>query len=182
MFYKAIITIDPSQLTRIERVKPQKAFKRMLYILTSGSIADKEEQETFTAISILQQINAVFSSKGINNIVRGDMRGVQAAGIHNLVTGNTEGVQASGFANTAWGDIKGTQAAGFLNTAKGRVKGSQIAGFMNLAKEVKGIQIAKIFKISNSSIGKLNVSLISVSVLMQSKALKKFALCLLLLK
>lgn len=70
MFFKGTLTIDPSQLTKIERVKPQKAFKRMLYFMTSGKISDQEERETFTAISILQQLNGVFLRNSINNLVR----------------------------------------------------------------------------------------------------------------
>ncbi|PHR20349.1 MAG: hypothetical protein COA38_19540 [Fluviicola sp.] len=70
MFFKGTLTIDPSELTKIERVKPQKAFKRMLYFMTSGKISDQEERETFTAISILQQLNGVFLRNSINNLVR----------------------------------------------------------------------------------------------------------------
>ena len=70
MFYSANISVDPSQLTKIEKVKPKKVFKRILFQLTSGKIADKEEQETFTAISILQQFFQVFKSLNIDNIVR----------------------------------------------------------------------------------------------------------------
>lgn len=70
MFFKGTLTIDPSQLTKIERVKPKKAFKRMLYFMTSGKVSDKEERETFTAISILQQINGVLLHNSINNLVR----------------------------------------------------------------------------------------------------------------
>ncbi len=70
MFFKGTLTIDPSQITKIERVKPKKAFKRLLYFMTSGKVSDKEERETFTAISILQQINGVFLHNSVNNLVR----------------------------------------------------------------------------------------------------------------
>lgn len=70
MFFKGTLTIDPSQLTKIERVKPKKAFKRMLYFMTSGKVSDKEERETFTAISILQQLNGVFLHNSIDHLVR----------------------------------------------------------------------------------------------------------------
>jgi len=70
MYFNGTLSIDPSQLTKIEKVKPQKVFKRMLFHLTGGEIADKVEVETFTAISILQQLNHVFRSMGIDNIIR----------------------------------------------------------------------------------------------------------------
>jgi hypothetical protein len=70
MYFEASITIDPSQVTKIEKVKPTKAFKRMLYHLTKGGIAEKEERETFTAVSILQQLNKAFIQKGVTNVIR----------------------------------------------------------------------------------------------------------------
>jgi len=70
MYFNANLSIDPAQLTKIEKVKPQKAFKRILYFLTFGSVTDQEEHETFTAVSILQQLHGVFSGLGINNLVR----------------------------------------------------------------------------------------------------------------
>jgi hypothetical protein len=70
MFFNGNISIDPAQLTKIEKVRPQKAFKRILYFLTAGAVSDQEEQETFTAVSILQQLYTVFNSLGINNLVR----------------------------------------------------------------------------------------------------------------
>ena len=70
MYFNGNLSIDPAQLTKIEKIRPQKAFKRILYFLTAGAVSDKEEQETFTAVSILQQIYSVFNSVGINNLVR----------------------------------------------------------------------------------------------------------------
>ena len=70
MYFESTITIDPSQVTSIEKVKPTKAFKRMLYHLTKGGISEKEERETFTAISILQQLNKAFIQQGITNVIR----------------------------------------------------------------------------------------------------------------
>jgi hypothetical protein len=70
MYFNGNISIDPAQLTKIEKVRPQKAFKRILYFLTIGTISDQEEHETFTAVSILQQLYTVFNSIGINNLVR----------------------------------------------------------------------------------------------------------------
>ncbi|MBB6463764.1 hypothetical protein [Flammeovirga kamogawensis] len=70
MYFEGNITIDPSQLTQIEKVKPTKAFKRMLHYLTMGNVSDKVERETFSALSILQQLNTVLFHSNIDNIVR----------------------------------------------------------------------------------------------------------------
>lgn len=70
MYFNGNLSIDPAQLSKIEKVKPQKAFKRILYFLTAGAVSDKEEHETFTAVSILQQLYAVCDSMGITNLVR----------------------------------------------------------------------------------------------------------------
>ena len=64
MYLENLITVDPSELTKIEKVKPTKAFKKLLYSLTNGIISDKEERETFNAIAILQQINATLRNLG----------------------------------------------------------------------------------------------------------------------
>ncbi|MFY0650956.1 MAG: hypothetical protein JXQ96_02935 [Cyclobacteriaceae bacterium] len=70
MYFSSKLTIDPSQVTKIEKVKPTKAFKRMMYMMTGGAVADKVEIETFAAVSILQQLYRVLVSSGINNIIR----------------------------------------------------------------------------------------------------------------
>ena len=70
MYLENIISIDPSELTKIEKKEPTKAFKKLLFNLTKGIIADKKEVETFTAISILQQLNTVFRSLKITNIIK----------------------------------------------------------------------------------------------------------------
>jgi hypothetical protein len=70
LYLENLITIDPSQLTSIEKVKPTKAFKKLLFSLTNGVISDKEERETFNAVAILQQINVTLRNLGINNIIK----------------------------------------------------------------------------------------------------------------
>ena len=55
MYFSASLSVDPSQMTHIDKVKPTKAFKKILYYLTAGGLSDKEEVETFTAIAVLQQ-------------------------------------------------------------------------------------------------------------------------------
>ncbi len=70
MFFKAVLTIDPSQMTNIQPIPPTRAFGKMLHFLTAGKTSEKEERETFTAVSILQQFNRAFRAQGIRNIVR----------------------------------------------------------------------------------------------------------------
>ena len=70
MYFDGNLAVDPSQKTEIIKVKPTKAFAKVFSFLSAGLTDKKEEQETFTAISILQQINSVLRSMGINNIVR----------------------------------------------------------------------------------------------------------------
>lgn len=70
MYLSSKISVDPSKETIVERVKPTKAFAKVLGFLTAGLSNEKEEQETFTAVSILQQINTAMRLLHINNIVR----------------------------------------------------------------------------------------------------------------
>lgn len=70
MYFEGNITIDPEGVSQIEKVKPTKAFKRMLHFLTLGGVSDKLERQTFTALSILQQINVVLAKNNIDDIVR----------------------------------------------------------------------------------------------------------------
>lgn len=70
MYLSGKITIDPSQLTHLDRVKPTKGFARFAHMLTGGLVTTQEERETFCAVTILQQINRVMRSLGIDNVVR----------------------------------------------------------------------------------------------------------------
>ncbi len=70
MYIEAIISVDPSQLTNIGAAKPTKLFAKLARALTRGMTAKREEQETFTAVTILQQLNMVLRSLDINDIVR----------------------------------------------------------------------------------------------------------------
>lgn len=70
MYFTGSLTVDPSQLTHIEKMKPTHAFKKMLYVLTAGKVHDRMEHETFCAISILQQLNTCLRSLGITNVIR----------------------------------------------------------------------------------------------------------------
>lgn len=70
MYLQGAITVDPSQLTQLERVKPTKGFARMAHLLTGGLATPQEERETFCAVTILQQLNVVMRSLGVDNVVR----------------------------------------------------------------------------------------------------------------
>ncbi|MEO2030304.1 MAG: hypothetical protein ABGZ23_30940 [Fuerstiella sp.] len=70
MYFHGTLSIDPSQMTDIELVKPTKAFGKMLHYMTLGLSSGEEERETFTAVGILQQFNRAFRSLGITNVLR----------------------------------------------------------------------------------------------------------------
>jgi len=70
MYYAGHISVDPSQLTKIKKIEPSGTFKKLLFQMSAGLISEKEEQETFTAISILQQIYASLIDLNIDNMVR----------------------------------------------------------------------------------------------------------------
>lgn len=63
------ILIDPKQITKITKKKPYGMFNKLLHVLTGGAGSEKIETETFTAVSILQQIHEAFTSLGIDNLV-----------------------------------------------------------------------------------------------------------------
>ena len=70
MYFSGELSVDPSQCTKIVRNKPEKAFSKFLHFATLGAVTDKEEYETFTAVSILQQVNRALRGMGITNVVR----------------------------------------------------------------------------------------------------------------
>ncbi|MFK8111325.1 MAG: hypothetical protein AB8B91_03960 [Rubripirellula sp.] len=57
-------------MTHVAVAKPTKAFGKLLHFMTMGLGSEKEERETFTAVSVLQKFNRAFSSLGITDIVR----------------------------------------------------------------------------------------------------------------
>lgn len=70
MYFNARLSIDPSQLTKIEREEPNETFKKILHFITGGASSKKVERETFAAVSILQQLHRFFWEMEINNIIR----------------------------------------------------------------------------------------------------------------
>lgn len=69
MYMNGYVDIDPSHATEIRR-KPTKGFRRFAEILTGGALSQQEEHETFTALSILQEINVALRTLGITDVVR----------------------------------------------------------------------------------------------------------------
>jgi len=107
------------------------------------------------------------------NVVGGRVKGVQIAGLSNQVFGDVQGVQLAGGVNKA-DTVKGVQIGGIgnlikegagatqltagFNYSKGVVT-NQVAGIANRAKKVKGIQLAAVVNMADSSdypIGLLN--------------------------
>jgi hypothetical protein len=70
MYFASEIKLDPSQETVLNPVRPTQAFGRLFFYLSAGHLSKKEEQETFTAVAILQQLNRALRSVGVDNIVR----------------------------------------------------------------------------------------------------------------
>lgn len=70
MFLTADLRIDPSQITVIKRISNANMLYRLYDILTVNTASQKVEQETFTAISILNQIQMGLVKLGVDNVVR----------------------------------------------------------------------------------------------------------------
>jgi len=70
MYFNGILEIDPSQITIFKKVKPSKLFEKLKDVLSFGALSDKQEHETFTAVSILQQINMGLRSINVKNVIR----------------------------------------------------------------------------------------------------------------
>lgn len=70
MYFSGKIEIDPTQMTLIKRVKPSKLFGKLIDALSFGHLSEKQEHETFTALSIIQQLNMGLKNLNIKNIIR----------------------------------------------------------------------------------------------------------------
>lgn len=70
MFYSANIQIDPTQITQIKSIPNDSLFKNLKNILSFGNKLDKYEQETFTAISIMQEIRNGLNNIGVDNVIK----------------------------------------------------------------------------------------------------------------
>ncbi len=69
MYLSATMTIDPSHLTQLRR-KPTKGFRRFAELMTGNLLSTKQEHETFTALSIMQEINICLRSLGVTDVVK----------------------------------------------------------------------------------------------------------------
>lgn len=70
MYFENKINIHPDLESHTQRVRPTKFFAKMLVLLSAGLASKKEEIQTYTAVSILQSLNMVLRSVGVDNIVR----------------------------------------------------------------------------------------------------------------
>jgi len=70
MYLWANIEIDPSEITVIKRIDNDQLLGKLLKILTLGLSSDKIEQETFTVVSILQEIQMGLMRIDVNNVIR----------------------------------------------------------------------------------------------------------------
>ena len=70
MYFSGNLEVDPSKLTKIEVVKPDKFFKKILHTLTGGATSEKQERETFSALAVMNQIYSSLKDRKINNIIR----------------------------------------------------------------------------------------------------------------
>lgn len=76
MYFSGKLEIDPSQLTKIEKIKPTALFKKLIHSLSFGIAgAEKEEHETFSALAITQQLYSALKNMNIDDIVRISMNG-----------------------------------------------------------------------------------------------------------
>lgn len=69
MYFSGKIEVDPLKMTKIEVVKPDNFFKKVLHHVTFGKSSDKVEKETFTAMVILNQLYNALKASKINNII-----------------------------------------------------------------------------------------------------------------
>ncbi len=70
MYLVGKIEIDPSQATEIAKVKPTSFFGKLLDVMSFGKASGKVEKETFSALSILEQIYAGLRTSKVDNIIR----------------------------------------------------------------------------------------------------------------
>lgn len=70
MLLTSKISLQPKKEVLIERKPPTKMFAKLLHSLTAGLSSVQEKHQTFTAISILQELNIALRRANIVNIVR----------------------------------------------------------------------------------------------------------------
>jgi hypothetical protein len=70
MYFSARIEIDPSQITIIKKLENNSIFEKIMDAFLLGSKSEKIEQETFTVISILNQIQMGLMRLGVDNVIQ----------------------------------------------------------------------------------------------------------------
>ncbi len=114
-----------------------------------GYSAGVDAVEMGTLFNIVKNDVKYVQASGLVNVVGGRVTGVQLAGLHNNVLDTVVGVQGAGISNVVKGSIEGVQAAGIYNLGIGRIKGIQASGIINTAIDtVSGIQAAGIINTS----------------------------------
>lgn len=70
MFLTANLEIDPSQITKIKRINNYNVLFKLYDMLTANFKNQSFEQETFTVVSILNQIQMGLMRMGVTNVVK----------------------------------------------------------------------------------------------------------------
>ena len=68
MIFESKIDLHLQRDSELARKKPTKIFAKFLYALTSGNYGELKEQQLFTAVAIMQELNKVMINKGITNL------------------------------------------------------------------------------------------------------------------
>ncbi|MBE9464551.1 hypothetical protein ACFP1I_04790 [Dyadobacter subterraneus] len=140
-------------------------FTNKLSLHAIGGVSKNETGVAISGVTTIIKENAKgVQISGVANVIGDSADGVQVAGFMNLIRHNAKGLpvagflnlsesagaaQVAGFSNITRESVKGVQVSGFLNKAKD--VNTQISGFMNIAKNVKGVQIAGLINIADSS-------------------------------
>lgn len=88
---------------------------------------------------------------GLFNLVGDSMRGIQIGGLTNINGKKTDGIQIAGLNNMNEGPVKGIQIAGLMNYNEHFSGGTSIAGLLSMNQKVKGLQIAGLSTINDTS-------------------------------
>lgn len=75
MYFTSKIEIDPSQITKIKRIKKNSLMGSLAAVISKDSKDSKIEMETFTVVSILNQISEGLLKLEIDNIIRLSING-----------------------------------------------------------------------------------------------------------
>jgi hypothetical protein len=69
MLFEAKLDLFLDSEANIAKQQPDKLFAKFFHTLTAGKLLAEEEQQTFTAIEILQDFNRLFRKNGITNVI-----------------------------------------------------------------------------------------------------------------